>query len=157
MPHTHDHLCLTVETFIVYNSRVLLRMHEKYHIWLGVGGHVESGEDPNEAAVREAKEETGLIITLVGPQPNIGKDEPAYRQLVGPAFMDRHRVSNTHEHVTLRFFATSDSGKVAPMSAGDRSDEWKWFTEKELDDPVYGIRDTIRYYAKAALDALGKG
>ena len=157
MAHTHEHLCLTSETFIVHNGKVLLRMHEKYHIWLGIGGHIDPGEDPNEAAVREATEEAGLSITLVGPQPHIGKDEAEYRQLVAPAFVDRHRVSQTHEHVTLRFIATSTSDKVRPTNEGDRSDIWKWFTKEELDDPHYGIRDTIRYYAKAALDALSKG
>jgi len=155
MPHTHDQLCTTSETFIVFGNRVLLRKHEKYHIWLGVGGHIDPGEDPNEAAVREAMEEAGLAITLVGAKPDIGKDEKEYRQLVAPAFMDRHRVGPTREHVTLRFFATSTTDVVHPTYQDDRSDEWKWFTKKELDNPEYGIYDTIRYYAKAALDAAG--
>lgn len=31
--------------------------------WIGVGGHVESQESPEECLVREVKEETGLILT----------------------------------------------------------------------------------------------
>ena len=30
--------------------------------WIGVGGHVEEGESPTEAIIREVKEETGLIL-----------------------------------------------------------------------------------------------
>ena len=30
--------------------------------WLGVGGHVEEGETPFQAVVREVKEETGLTL-----------------------------------------------------------------------------------------------
>ena len=30
--------------------------------WIGVGGHVEEGETPDECIVREVKEETGLAL-----------------------------------------------------------------------------------------------
>ena len=33
--------------------------------WIGVGGHCEEGESPDECVVREAREETGLKLTNV--------------------------------------------------------------------------------------------
>lgn len=31
--------------------------------WIGIGGHFEEGESPEECLLREAYEETGLILT----------------------------------------------------------------------------------------------
>lgn len=30
--------------------------------WIGIGGHIEEGESPEECVVREVREETGLIL-----------------------------------------------------------------------------------------------
>ena len=34
-----------------------------HDLWLGVGGHFETGESPDECVVREVREETGLTLT----------------------------------------------------------------------------------------------
>ena len=31
--------------------------------WIGIGGHFEEGESPEECLLREAREETGLTLT----------------------------------------------------------------------------------------------
>ena len=151
MPHIHDKIDFTVETLIVHKDKVLLRMHDKYKLWLGVGGHIELDEDPNQAAIREAKEEVGLDIELV-PTHQFSKNIPEYKELIAPVFLNRHKINETHEHVTLWFFARSNSDRVAPNEPETK--EYKWFTRAELDDPRYQIRDSIIFYAKAALDQL---
>jgi len=59
MPHIHDKIDFTVEVFIVHKNKVLLRMHDKFHIWCSIGGHIELDEDPIEAAYRKVKEGVG--------------------------------------------------------------------------------------------------
>jgi 8-oxo-dGTP pyrophosphatase MutT (NUDIX family) len=64
MPHIHDKIDFCSEVFVVFKNKVLLRKHDKFKIWLSVGGHIELDEDPTETAVREAKEEVGLDVVL---------------------------------------------------------------------------------------------
>jgi 8-oxo-dGTP pyrophosphatase MutT (NUDIX family) len=154
MPHIHERIDFTAEVFVVHDGRVLLRVHDKLGRWLAVGGHVELDEDPNEAAVREVREEVGLDVVLHDDLRPVRVDSEDYRELVPPKFMNRHRIGAAHEHVTLVYFARSESAEVVPGEC-DRSDEWRWFTREELELPEYDVPAPIRFYARRALDELG--
>ena len=41
MSHIHEKIDFTAEVLVVFNGKVLLRMHNIYKMWLSVGGHVE--------------------------------------------------------------------------------------------------------------------
>ncbi len=149
MPHLNYKIDFTAEVFVVHKNKVLLRLHDKYNKWLGVGGHIDLGEDPNEAAMREVKEEVGLDIRLHSSVP-LFKHE-GYRELIPPAFMNRHGITQTHEHVSLVFFAVSDTDELHIHQGAEKA-ECRWFTKEELDDKR--ILQHIRDYAKAALNAV---
>lgn len=149
MPHIHQRIDFTVEVFVVHQGKVLLRKHDKYMLWLSVGGHIELDEDPNAAALREVREEVGLEVRLLGEKLRVAEEGTAYRELVPPRFVNRHRISDTHEHVTFVYFATADSDRVGNAS-DEKSQELKWFSRADLDDPKYKLRDSIRQYALAA-------
>ncbi|MDB5245447.1 MAG: hydrolase [Parcubacteria group bacterium] len=158
MPHIHEKIDFVANVFIVNGNTVLLRKHDKYKVWLPPGGHVELDEDPTEAAVREMKEEVGLDVSLVSAMP-INTERLSYadnegKDLITPYFMNRHRISDTHEHISFEYFGTSETKSVV-QGETELSDDIKWFTCEELNDPSYGIAETIRHYAKAALAALG--
>ncbi len=149
MPHIHEKIDITATAYLVHDNKVLLRMHDKYKKWLGVGGHVELDEDPNQAVVREVKEEVGLDVKLdFVPEYNDGQ----FKDLLAPDAMNIHYIPTLedHRHMDMVYFIRSDSDNVVP-GEGDRSDEWKWFTSEELDDPKYGLNPRVVRDAKKAL------
>ncbi|MDO8601811.1 MAG: NUDIX domain-containing protein [bacterium] len=155
MSHIHEKIDFTVETFIVFRNKVLLRIHDKFKIWLSVGGHVELNEDPNEAAIREAKEEVGLDITLFNSS-NAHFHEKNYRDLIPPIFLSRNRPNPTHEHVTMIYFATATNDQTRQPDNHEKTEECRWFTKEELEkstDPR--LPENVRFYALAALAAVG--
>jgi 8-oxo-dGTP pyrophosphatase MutT (NUDIX family) len=153
MPHVNEKLDFVSDVFIVHENKVLLRKHDKYKIWLSVGGHIESGEDPAQAAIREAKEEVGLDITLAGNVVRVG-DPKKGRELLVPRFINRHWVSDTHEHVSFIYFATTADTNIR-QGETEISDDIRWFTKGDLDDPAFGVTEGVRYHAREALKALG--
>src|SRR6476646_6345672 len=50
----------SVAVFCRNSGEILLVRHKRLDLWLPVGGEVEAGETPLEAARRELREETGL-------------------------------------------------------------------------------------------------
>ena len=65
MENEHSGRHFTVAVFVVWEGKVLLHLHRKLGMWLPPGGHIERDELPDDAAVREVFEETGLRIELV--------------------------------------------------------------------------------------------
>jgi 8-oxo-dGTP pyrophosphatase MutT (NUDIX family) len=157
MAHIHEKIDYAADAFIVNGDAVLLRMHDKHKQWFPPGGHVELDEDPAQAAVREAKEEVGLDITLVGAldaaPEHLGDAVQYEREVLVPRFLNRHRINDVHEHISFVYFATSETRDVVQGEA-EVSDHIKWFTSEELDDPKYGVTERVRHYARTALDTI---
>lgn len=153
MAHINDKIDFTVEVFVVYNNKVLLRKHDKYKMWLSVGGHIELYEDSNQAALREVKEEVGLDVQLYHDDSYPLIKQERYQELIPPQFMNRHRINDSHEHVTLVYFATANTDTLT-LSETEKSDKCKWFTRDELIDPQYSLNDNIKMYAQSALEKL---
>lgn len=154
MSHIHEKIDFTTSIYIVFDNKVLLHKHKKLGIWLPPGGHIELDEDPNEAALREAKEETGLDVELVGEGEEYGSPYKA-RDLIRPRFLNRHFFdeSHTHEHVDLAFLARSKSDQVQHEIEGG---EIRWFTKEDIDRNEEGIVPDVCVHAFIALKELGE-
>jgi len=150
MPHINEKIDYTVEVFIVYKNKVLLRMHDKHHIWLSVGGHIELDEDPVTAAIREVKEEVGLDINIL-KSPTI-PDDVNYKGLITPKFLGMHQVNDTHSHIVFVYFATSDTDKITDSVNEHEKSETCWCTKEEIENME--LRPNIKFYALESLKEI---
>lgn len=125
----------TVAVFVVHAGRVLLHFHRKLGRWLPPGGHVEENELPDDAALREVLEETGVRARLVGAR-GLPIREP--RQLVVPAGIQLEDIVPGHQHIDLVYFAV-------PLDAD----------EAHVIDPTLGARDQVGWHPPDALARLG--
>ena len=55
---------ITASGLVINDDKVLLIFHPYIKRWLQPGGHIDEGETPINAAIREVYEETGLVCTL---------------------------------------------------------------------------------------------
>jgi len=154
MAHLNYYLDLCIEAFIVNEGAVLLRLHEKYNIWTGPGGHIDPGEDSNEAVLREVWEEVGLKIDLVGPSGWVKTDTETNMDLVPPVYVNRHKINDIHDHSAFIFAARSDSREINPQTEEDMGVKCIWVTKEELEklhDEDEGMRSETYRYALTAL------
>lgn len=147
MPHLHEKIDFTVAIFIVRDRRVLVVLHRKLGKWLPIGGHIELDEDPEQAALREALEESGLQIALLGQRPPT--TEPGTRALIAPRFLDIHRISGTHEHIGMIYFARPVGGSLA-LAAEEHLDI-RWCSPEELDRLEPPMTGAVKWYCLQAI------
>jgi 8-oxo-dGTP pyrophosphatase MutT (NUDIX family) len=150
MAHIHEKIDFTAAVLVVQDGKVLLVLHRKLQRWLPLGGHIELDEDPETAAIREAREESGLEIELVGERPPTTGD--GTRALIAPRFLDIHRISESHEHIGLLYWARPTSGQVT-LAAAEHADI-RWCSAKELDGLQPPLSAAVKWYALKALEEV---
>src|SRR5215216_1442717 len=87
----------TATTFVVHEQRTLLLHHRKLRMWLPPGGHIDPHELPDQAALREVREESGLEVELLALGGKLGK----VRVLPQPHCILLENISPGHQHIDL--------------------------------------------------------
>jgi 8-oxo-dGTP pyrophosphatase MutT (NUDIX family) len=162
MAHVHEKIDFTVAIFVVHDEKILLIHHRQLDKWLPLGGHIELDEDPEQAALREAKEESGLDVELLGERPPT--TGPGTRALIAPRFLDIHRISETHEHIGMMYWARPKVGSARcadrtpqrgvptnlTLATGEHHDI-RWCSAAELDMLQPPMSDAVKWYCRAAI------
>ena len=110
------------------------------------GGHVEGDENPAEAAVREAAEETGLVVRLIAQDTLPLPSAYAERQVPHPWWVlelvvrSDGQLAGPHLHVDHQYLAVAED--PVPRRAGEHP--FAWYRPDQLDTvPMFdGARAT---------------
>ena len=97
---------ITASGLVIRNGRALLIFHPYIREWMQPGGHIDAGETPIDAAIREVYEETGVIC------------KPIERSL-DPIDIDLHEIpanpkkgEAAHLHIDFLFlFEAAEEGE----------------------------------------------
>lgn len=110
-----DPVHVTGSAIVAGRGGTVLHWHKRLGGWLQPGGHVDPGEAPWQAALRETVEETGL---------------PVRHPMTGPVLfhLDAH-PAGPHFHLDLRYLLLSDD--VEPSPPPGESQQVRWFTLAE--------------------------
>jgi 8-oxo-dGTP pyrophosphatase MutT (NUDIX family) len=166
MAHIHEKIDFTVAIFVVHDGKILLIHHRKLDKWLPLGGHIELDEDPEQAALREAKEESGLDVELLGERPPT--TSPGTRALIAPRFLDIHRINETHEHIGLIYWArpkpvapaghqTPQGGiSTKPVLATEEHHDIRWCSAGALDELQPPMTDAVKWYCRKAIEEISR-
>ena len=128
------------------NGCLLLGDHRKSGLWLPPGGHVEEGEDPLAAVVRETREELGIAAQF---HPAFGGGKPFFLTITPTNSAD------SHLDVDLWFVLRTD--RDAPLFPDPREfNGVRWFGLDEQRDWQSGDYDPEMYrFAGKLKSAIG--
>lgn len=134
---------ITASAFILDKAQkhVLLIQHVGLGRWLQPGGHVDPGETPLQAAIREALEETGLKIRALTPEI---MDIDIHRI---PA--SKHKQEPAHYHLDLRYLCVAEDDHVELNEAECRGYRWV-----KLTDLLTMPENAFRRFAQKAIETL---
>jgi 8-oxo-dGTP pyrophosphatase MutT (NUDIX family) len=107
-----DPVHVTASAIVVGRRGVALHLHKRLGLWLQPGGHIDAGEAPAEAALREAVEETGLDVRHPDGGPRL-------------IHVDVHPGPKGHTHLDVRFLL--EAGDADPVPAEGESPDARWF------------------------------
>ena len=138
----------TATTFVVQSGRTLLLWHRKVGAWLPPGGHIDPDELPEDAAIREVIEETGLSVELLGSRNRWGEVEVLRR----PVCILLEDIEPGHQHIDLIYFARVLAGqaRVNPQE----STQLRWCSPADLEDST--IAEDIRILGLQAIEEVAK-
>ena len=119
------HFCASVFLINPEDKRILLVKHKQFNKWVQPGGHIEDEETPEEAALRETYEETGIKVKLLGER------FPREDDFIKPLGIQKNRNKEGDVHIDIIYAGIPINDDEA--QASDESIDIHWFTRKELD------------------------
>lgn len=117
-------------------KKFLLVHHKKLGVWLPPGGHIDEGELPHEAAVREVKEETGIDVELIHGDGAVRKEIVSVPQIPLPFCILHENIPASkkdveHMHVDFIYLA-KPTGEQILTENPEEVHALGWYSGEEI-------------------------
>lgn len=113
---------ITASGLVIHENKVLLIFHPYIKRWFQPGGHIDEGESPVDAAIREVYEETGFVCSSESDVPEL-------------IDIDIHEIpanpkngEGPHLHIDLLYRL-----KVLRQEKSTEDISYKWFTFDQVE------------------------
>jgi 8-oxo-dGTP pyrophosphatase MutT (NUDIX family) len=130
---------VTSSAVVVGKRGVILHRHKRLGIWIQPGGHIEPGERPEDAVLREVFEETGLVATHFGGSPKL-------------VHVDVHPAPKGHTHLDLRYLLHGPDADPCPPEGESPDVAWLSF-EAALAQADPGLSGLLRALPRIVSEA----
>lgn len=137
------HFCASIYVIDPETKKILLVQHKKWNRWTQPGGHIEDNETPEETALREVYEETGIKVKLIGDR------FPREDDFIKPLGIQRNANKMGDLHIDIIYYGVPVNN-IEPHALEGENTDVRWFSREELDriDVFPDIKITMDYILK---------
>ncbi|MBM3209079.1 NUDIX domain-containing protein [Candidatus Shapirobacteria bacterium] len=132
------------------SKRLLLVKRRDVPVWVIPGGGIEKGETPEEAAVRETKEETGFAIKIVRKVAEYTYKGQNKKNHIFEAVVVGGKAETGSESKEITFFEVNNLPELRHPSISEWLSDWKKGSRNVIQREIEGVS------AKQALSQIHK-
>ena len=136
--------------YLIKDEKVFLAHHKKFNKWTPPGGHIESNETPDQAVVREWKEELGLNVCVLPAHESAFSGDSNATIIPMPFHIDLEHEGFDVPHIGYFFYVKLLNENEIVNLQKDELHEARWFSTDELADlPTFEQVRALAEYAIA--------
>ncbi len=118
--------------YLVKDGKVLLAHHRKFDKWTPPGGHIEDGETPDQAVIREWKEELAVDIEVIPAHESVFAGDANSTPIPMPFHIDLEREGFDVPRIGYFFYVKLVGDDKILNVLKSELHEVRWFGKHEI-------------------------